>query len=65
MTLLPGLEADVPDAVRIGGTALSTAALRAAASAVADRIAGAPVVAVDATPSLETVVAVLGGLLAG
>jgi fatty acid CoA ligase FadD36 len=70
MTLLPALDAAGPgtdhlDAVRVGNRALSWADLRGAAVATADRIAGAPVVAVDATPSLETVVAVTAGLLAG
>lgn len=68
MTLLPALDGafdDHPDAVRIGNTAVSWATLRDAATAVADRIAGARVVAVDATASLDTVAAVVGGLLAG
>jgi fatty acid CoA ligase FadD36 len=57
--------AHLPDALRVGDRTLSWADLHGAATAVADRIAGAPVVAVDATPSLETVVAVVAGLLAG
>ena len=65
--LLPALDgsADYPDAVRIGDTAYSWEELRGAATAVADRIAGADVVAVDATPTWETIVAVVGGLIAG
>jgi fatty acid CoA ligase FadD36 len=67
MNLLPALDAAAPrpDAVRVGDRALSWADLRGAAVATADRIAGAPVVAVDATPSLETVAAVVAGLIAG
>ncbi|MEV0132398.1 AMP-binding protein [Dactylosporangium sp. NPDC050688] len=60
----PG-SADRPDAVTVAGRALSTEALLGAALAVAGDVRGATAVAVDATPSLETVVAVLGGLLAG
>ena len=66
--LLTSLDPAQPDhaaAVTIGRDGLSRADLLAAASAVADRIAGATRVAVDATASLDTVVAVVGGLLAG
>jgi fatty acid CoA ligase FadD36 len=66
--LLPALgpEApDIPDLIEVDGRRLSTAELRSAAGAVADRVAGASVMAVHATASLETVVAVLGGLAAG
>ncbi len=62
---LDGMSADHPDAVRVGGRALSWEALRAAGAAVADRIVGAPAVAVHATASLTTVVAVVGALQAG
>ncbi|BCB77269.1 acyl-CoA synthetase [Phytohabitans flavus] len=68
MDLLPALSGhfgDRPDAVRIGDHQLSWADLAGAAGALAARIAGAPAVAVTATASLETVVAVLGGLAAG
>jgi fatty acid CoA ligase FadD36 len=68
MTLLPALAGvfpDRPDAVRVGSSAISWEGLRGAATAVADRIAGAPAVAVDATASLETVVATVGALIAG
>jgi fatty acid CoA ligase FadD36 len=56
---------DHPEAVTVAGRALDAGALSGAAGAVAARITGLPVVAVEATPSLETVVAVLGGLVAG
>jgi fatty acid CoA ligase FadD36 len=62
---LDGAFGDRPDAVTVAGERMSWERLRSAAGAVADRIAGAPAVAVDATPSLRTVVAVVGGLLAG
>ena len=68
MRLLPGLTgplADQPDGIRIAGRAASGGDLLAAAAAVAGRIAGAPAVAVQAPASLETVVAILGGLIAG
>jgi fatty acid CoA ligase FadD36 len=68
MTLLPGLTGafgDRADAVRIGEDALSDSTLLGAATAVVNRIAGADAVAVLATASAQTVVAVLGGLLAG
>ncbi|MET8467140.1 AMP-binding protein, partial [Micromonospora zamorensis] len=66
--LLPSLSGDVPDradAVRVDGDAISREALRAAAGAVAADIAGAGTVAVLATPSVATVVAIVGGLLSG
>jgi fatty acid CoA ligase FadD36 len=66
--LLPSLAPTSPEvaaAVEVDGRSLSNATLAAAAGAVADRIAGASAVAVHATPSLETVVAILGGLVAG
>jgi fatty acid CoA ligase FadD36 len=68
MTLLPALTGafpERPDAVRVGTSALSWESLRGAATAVADRIAGAPAVAVEASASLETVVATVGALIAG
>jgi fatty acid CoA ligase FadD36 len=68
MTLLPalcGAFPDRPDAVRVGSAAISWEGLRGAATAVADRIAGAPAVAVDAAAGLETVVATVGALIAG
>ncbi|MGW4502146.1 AMP-binding protein [Micromonospora sp. NPDC004336] len=68
MALLPALRgsgADRADAVRVAGGALSSEALLGCVTAVADRIRGAGVVAVDATPTLETVVGMLGALHAG
>jgi fatty acid CoA ligase FadD36 len=52
-------------AVIVGEAGLRRGELFAAAAAVADRVHGAPVVAVHAEPTLSTVVAVLGCLLAG
>jgi fatty acid CoA ligase FadD36 len=60
-----GTASDQPAAVTVAGRSLSLGDLAAAAGAVAARIAGLPAVAVEATASLETVVAVLGGLAAG
>jgi fatty acid CoA ligase FadD36 len=65
LAALTASEGDRPDAVRVAGVALSREQLLGAAGAVAARIAGAPAVAVDATATAETVVAVVGGLLAG
>jgi fatty acid CoA ligase FadD36 len=62
---LDGTFGDRADAVTVCGQDMSWQRLRSAATAVADRIAGAPAVAVDATATLETVVALIGGLLAG
>ncbi|GAA4477265.1 acyl-CoA synthetase [Rhodococcus olei] len=56
---------DLPDAVRIDGRTLSRSDVLGAAGALARRIAGARRVAVLATPSVSTVVAVVGSLLAG
>ncbi|MEU8875894.1 acyl-CoA synthetase [Streptomyces javensis] len=56
---------DRPDALSVAGRALSREELLGAAGAVAARIAGAPVVAVRATATPETVAAVVGALLAG
>jgi fatty acid CoA ligase FadD36 len=52
-------------ALTVAGRSLDRSALYAAAGAVADEVHGASVVAIDATATLETVVAVLGCLLAG
>ena len=68
MQLLPGLtenDSDQPECLSIDGRRLDRDGLLAAAGAVAARIAGAPAAAVHASASLETAVAVLGGLLAG
>ncbi|MFI9720659.1 acyl-CoA synthetase [Streptomyces sp. NPDC052396] len=68
-TLLSSLTApgaaDRPDALVIAGRPCGRAELLGAAGAVARRIGGAASVAVHAEPTLATVVAVLGGLLAG
>ena len=68
MPLLSALDGGYPDrtdAVQVDGRRMSWEQLRGAATALADRIAGAPAVAVHAQSSLHTVVAVVAGLLAG
>ncbi|GAA4881873.1 acyl-CoA synthetase [Pseudonocardia benzenivorans] len=66
MTALLGPDrGDDRPAVTVGDRALRRSELWAAATAVAARIAGAPAVAVHGDASLETVVSVVGGLLAG
>ena len=68
MSFLPALNGaftDRPDAVRVGERALSFADLAEAGAAVARKIGGARSVALVATPSLETVAAVVGALAAG
>ncbi|WP_238013482.1 AMP-binding protein [Dactylosporangium sp. AC04546] len=67
MRLLSGLEAaaDRPAVITVAGRGLSAPELLGAAAAVAGDVSGAGVVAVDATASLETVVAVTGALMAG
>ncbi|AEW94450.1 MULTISPECIES: acyl-CoA synthetase [Streptomycetaceae] len=68
MDLLTALHAPGPDrrdAVVVDGRAFSYEELLGAAGAVAARVAGAPAVAVHATPTARTVVAVVGALLAG
>ncbi len=57
--------ADIDDAVRIGGMSLSRSDLVGAATSVAERVAGAARVAVLATPTPATVLAVTGCLIAG
>ncbi|MGB3486149.1 MAG: acyl-CoA synthetase [Mycobacterium sp.] len=57
--------ADIPNAVTIDGTTLSRSDLLGAATSVAERVAGAQRVAVLATPSMTTVLAVTGALIAG
>ncbi len=67
-SLFPGLTAAASagrTALRFGDRALTYAELAAAAGALADRIAGAGRVAVWATPTLETAVAVVAALEAG
>ena len=51
--------------VTVGDSTLDAEDLFGAAAAVAERVQGSPVVAVHATASLRTVVAILGCLLAG
>ncbi|SBT42702.1 acyl-CoA synthetase [Micromonospora auratinigra] len=65
LTALSHAPDERPDALRVAGRAISGTDLWASASAVADRIHGLDRVAVQATASLETVVAVVGALLAG
>jgi len=52
-------------AVTIAGATMTRGDLFGAASVVAQRVRGADAAAVDATPSVETIVATLGCLLAG
>ena len=56
---------DRPDAIRVAGRSLSDEDLLRCAVAVADRIHGLGRVAIEATATLETVVGVVGALLAG
>ncbi|MFC4149520.1 acyl-CoA synthetase [Micromonospora mangrovi] len=62
---LSGAYGDDAEAIRVGDQRASREVLLSAATALADRIAGAAAVAVWATASMETVVAVVAGLLAG
>ena len=57
--------ADIGDAVRIGDIALSRGDLVGAATSVAERVGGAQRIAVLATPTPATVLAVTGCLIAG
>ncbi|HYB82829.1 MAG TPA: acyl-CoA synthetase [Mycobacterium sp.] len=56
---------DIADAVRINGAVLSRSDLVGAATSVAERVAGADPVAVLATPTASTVLAITGCLIAG
>jgi fatty acid CoA ligase FadD36 len=56
---------DRPDAIRVDDAALSGTDLLAAAAAVADDIAGHDVIAVNATPSVSTVVAMVAAIGSG
>jgi fatty acid CoA ligase FadD36 len=56
---------DIADAVRIDGAVLSRSDLVGAATSVAERVAGADRVAVLATPTASTVLAITGCLIAG
>ncbi len=62
MDIVPRLE---QSRVTVAGRTLDGEALAGAASAVARRVEGMPALAVTADASLETVVAVVGGLMAG
>lgn len=57
--------ADLADAVRIDGMSLSRSDLVGAATSVAERVGGAHRVAVLATPTAATVLAITGCLIAG
>ncbi|MFF5706511.1 AMP-binding protein [Streptomyces sp. NPDC012794] len=65
LTALDGTYGDREDAIGVAGRTASYEELLGAARAVAADVAGAPAFAVTATASLETVAAVVGGLLAG
>lgn len=68
MNLIPtlaGAGAFRPVAVTVDGRSLTWEELAGAAGAVASRVLGMGRVAVEATPTLETVVAVVGALAAG
>jgi fatty acid CoA ligase FadD36 len=56
---------DIPDAVTIDGAVLSRSDLVGAATSVAERVGGADRVAVLATPTASTVLAITGCLIAG
>jgi fatty acid CoA ligase FadD36 len=56
---------DLGDAVRIGGASLSRSDLVGAATSVAERVGGARRIAVLATPTATTVLAITGCLIAG
>ena len=66
--LLPSLTGDLGDhgaALSVDGSAVSWAQLTRRAGAVAQRLEGMPAVALRATPTLDTVVGVVAGLMAG
>lgn len=66
--LLPSLTGDLGDhsaALSVDGTAVSWARLARRAGAVAQRLGGMPAVALRATSTLDTVVGVVAGLMAG
>lgn len=65
LTALDGVYGDRKDAISVAGRTASYEEVLGAARAVAADVAGAPAFAVTATASLETVAAVVGGLLAG
>ncbi len=66
--LLPSLVGEFGDhaaAVTVDGYEVSWAQLARRSSAVAERITGMPAVALRATPTIDTVIGVVAGLLAG
>lgn len=63
--LLDPAAPDLPGCVEVAGEALSRHQLRERAERVAAGLLGLDTVAVHATPTLDTLVAVVGGLLAG
>ncbi|MFW0793460.1 acyl-CoA synthetase [Gordonia sp. CPCC 205515] len=63
-TLTPNAP-DLPDAITVGDESLSREDLVGAATAVAERIYGARTVAVLAHPSIDTVLSIVGCLIAG
>jgi fatty acid CoA ligase FadD36 len=65
LAALTGRFGDRPDAVTVGDSACSWASLADGAGALAGAIAGLDVVVVCATATMETVVAVAAGILAG
>nr|WP_194823192.1 acyl-CoA synthetase [Micromonospora sp. S-DT3-3-22] len=68
MSLLAAMSPSVddrPDLVRVGDRSLSRSRLHGLTTAVADDLHGLDRVAVETTPTLETVVGVVGALLAG
>jgi fatty acid CoA ligase FadD36 len=67
-TLLPSLSGELGDqaaAVSVDGESVSWAQLQRRAAAVAERLVGMQAVALRATPTLDTVVGVVAGLIAG
>ncbi|MGH3959955.1 acyl-CoA synthetase [Mycobacterium sp.] len=64
-SLNPAAATDVGDAVRIGDVTFSRSDLVGAATSVAERVGGAGRVAVLATPTAPTVLAITGCLIAG
>ncbi|GLY31697.1 acyl-CoA synthetase [Kineosporia sp. NBRC 101731] len=65
LTSLTEPHPDQGDAVRVGEVGLGREQLLAAATAVADRVAGAKAVAIEATADARTVTGIVGCLLAG
>nr|MBP9053753.1 AMP-binding protein [Ilumatobacteraceae bacterium] len=67
-SLLPSLRGELgdrADAVCVAGEPVSWATLSAMANGTAARLLGARAVAIDARPTLQTVIAVAAGLAAG